>query len=97
MLPALDAAHIRPYEQGGLHTKSNGILLRKDIHSIFDLGYVTVDPDYRFVVSDQMKERFDNGEEYRRLHGKTLRCPNNRSDWPDQQLLRWHNENIFLG
>ena len=30
VLPALDAAHIRPYAEGGTHTKSNGILLRKE-------------------------------------------------------------------
>jgi putative restriction endonuclease len=97
VLPALDAAHIRPYEEGGLHAKSNGILLRKDIHSVFDSGYVTVDIDYRFVVSNQVKERFNNGEEYRRLHGKSLQLPNLKTDWPDPEFLRWHNEKRFLG
>src|ERR1043166_267090 len=32
VLPALDAAHIRPYGEGGSHAKSNGILMRKDTH-----------------------------------------------------------------
>jgi putative restriction endonuclease len=97
VLPALDAAHIRPYGEGGFHTKSNGILLRRDIHCVFDAGYATVDQDYRFLVSHKVKEMFDNGEEYRRLHGKVLRLPSRRSDWPDADLLRWHNENRFLG
>ncbi len=51
VLPALDAAHIKPYSDGGAHKKSNGILLRKDIHCVFDAGYATVDTDLRFVVS----------------------------------------------
>ena len=55
VLPALDAAHIRPYAEGGSHTKSNGILLRKDIHCVFDAGYATVDTDHRFVVSKKSK------------------------------------------
>src|SRR5207247_1488254 len=55
VLPALDAAHIRPYADGGLHIKSNGILLRKDIHCVFDAGYATVDASYRFVVSNKIK------------------------------------------
>jgi putative restriction endonuclease len=97
VLPALDAAHIRPYGEGGVHTKSNGILLRKDIHSVFDAGYATIDPSYRFVVSDKVKEVFNNGEEYRRLHGTVLRLPRNTMDQPDRDLLRWHNENRFLG
>jgi putative restriction endonuclease len=97
VLPALDAAHIKPYGEGGHHTKSNGILLRKDIHCVFDAGYVTVDRDYRFSVSKKVKEVFNNGEEYLRLHGKVLRLPNRKSDWPDQSLLEWHNTNRFLG
>src|SRR4029077_12755333 len=66
VLPALDAAHIRPYGEGGVHAKSNGILLRKDIHSVFDAGYATVDERYRFLVSKKVKEVFNNGEEYLR-------------------------------
>jgi putative restriction endonuclease len=97
VLPALDAAHIRPYADGGVHAKSNGILLRKDIHCVFDSGYATIDTSHRFVVSDKVKEVFDNGDEYRRLHGKSLLLPASKSDWPDTELLRWHNDNKFLG
>jgi putative restriction endonuclease len=97
VLPALDAAHIRPYADGGLHTKANGLLLRKDIHCVFDAGYATVDADFRFVVSHKVKEVFDNGNEYRRLHGKLLTLPRNPSDRPDPEFLRWHNTQRFLG
>jgi HNH endonuclease len=97
VLPALDAAHIKPYSEGGLHVESNGILLRKDIHSVFDAGYVTVDEQFRFTVSRKIKEVFNNGEEYLRLHGKVLRLPSRLSDRPDLDLLRWHNTNRFVG
>lgn len=97
VLPALDAAHIRPYGEGGTHAKSNGILMRRDIHSVFDAGYVTIDETYRFVVSQKVKDVFKNGEEYRRLHGKALRPPRLKTDWPDIEQLRWHNTNRFLG
>ena len=56
VLPALDAAHIRPYSEGGPHTKSNGILLRKDIHCVFDAGYATINSRHRFVVSSKVKK-----------------------------------------
>ena len=49
-LPALEAAHIRPYSHGGVHEVSNGLLLRSDIHRLFDRGYVTVTKDLRFEV-----------------------------------------------
>jgi putative restriction endonuclease len=97
VLPALDAAHIRPFADGGPHAKSNGILLRKDIHSVFDTGYATIDADYRFVVSDKVKSVFNNGNEYRKLHGTRIRLPQNPTDQPAKDLLRWHNENRFLG
>lgn len=97
VLPALDAAHIKPYGEGGLHLKSNGILLRKDIHSVFDAGYVTIDDDFKFRVSNKVKEVFNNGEEYLRLHGKELRRPSIKTDWPETELLRWHNNNRYLG
>jgi putative restriction endonuclease len=97
VLPALDAAHIRPYGEGGVHLKSNGILLRKDIHSVFDAGYATVDKNHRFLVSRKVKEVFNNGEEYLQLHGKLLCLPARKSDWPNPDFIEWHNQNRFLG
>lgn len=96
VLPALDAAHIRPYSEGGLHAKTNGILLRKDIHSVFDAGYATITENYNFLVSKKVKEVFNNGEEYLRLNGNVLRLPTRKSDWPNPDFLRWHNQNRFL-
>jgi len=97
VLPALDAAHVRPYSDGGAHEKSNGILLRKDIHSVFDSGYATIDEGYRFVVSEKVRDVFHNGNEYRRLHGTRLRLPTNPRDHPSLEALRWHNVERFLG
>jgi len=97
VLPALDAAHIKPYGEGGEHIKSNGILLRKDIHSVFDAGYVTIKDDLTFIVSKKVKEVFNNGEEYLRLHGTVIRRPERTADWPDTELLRWHNNDRYLG
>jgi hypothetical protein len=41
-LPALEAAHVQPYAAGGQHSLRNGMLLRADIHRLYDKGYVTV-------------------------------------------------------
>jgi putative restriction endonuclease len=96
VLPALEAAHIRPYAAGGSHEVSNGLLLRRDIHTIFDLGYVTVDEDFKFVVSDRVRTDFNNGNEYRRLHGEPLFVPQAPANRPAPAALRWHNEEKFL-
>jgi len=96
-LPALEAAHIRPYGEGGEHDARNGLLLRRDIHSLFDAGYVTVTPDSRFEVSRRIKEEFENGRHYYELHGKEIFVPVDVRRWPDPEALRWHNENAFRG
>ncbi len=97
VLPALDAAHIRAYGSGGSHEVSNGLLLRRDIHSVFDAGYVTIDEDLKFVVSDRVRTDFNNGNEYRRLHGTLITVPALPKFQPDRSVLRWHNETVFLG
>lgn len=96
-LPALEAAHIRPYGDGGEHEARNGLLLRRDIHSLFDAGYVTVTPDLRFEVSRRIKEEFDNGRHYYELHGKPIFAPADALRRPDPQALRWHNERAYRG
>ena len=96
-LPALEAAHIRPYADGGIHEASNGLLLRRDIHSLFDAGYVTVTPKHHFEVSSRIKEEFENGRDYYGLHGKTIYVPKMSAQKPDSAALNWHNENCFLG
>jgi putative restriction endonuclease len=95
-LPALEAAHIRPYAEGGEHVASNGLLLRRDIHSLFDSGYVTVTPDLRFEVSRRIREEFQNGRHYYELHGAPIYAPEDLSRRPDPAALRWHNDNLFL-
>src|ERR1700731_1059075 len=96
-LPALDAAHIRPFAKGGLHEISNGVLFRRDIHSLFDLGYVTISPDLKFEVSKKIREEYENGRDYYALHGNSIRLPDDPKRWPDQSALAWHNEHRFKG
>ncbi|RWF24034.1 MAG: HNH endonuclease [Mesorhizobium sp.] len=96
-LPILDAAHIRSYADGGIHEASNGVLLRTDIHKLFDLGYVTFDEKRRFVVSGRLKADFDNGKHYYDLHGDSLRDPRVSTAFPSEAALQWHRENRFLG
>ncbi|MGH6954824.1 MAG: HNH endonuclease [Alphaproteobacteria bacterium] len=96
-LPVLDAAHIRPYANGGDHAVQNGLLLRSDVHTLFDRGYVTVTPAYRLEVSKRIKDEFDNGKHYYAFHGKELILPRDHLQMPAKHELEWHNNNTFLG
>jgi putative restriction endonuclease len=96
-LPALDAAHIKPYADEGKHIVSNGILLRRDLHALFDQGYVTVTPSMKFIVSNKIKEEFENGRDYYRLQDTQLWLPSNPVNQPSPEYLKWHNDNKYLG
>ena len=96
-LPALEAAHIRPYAEEGPHQVANGLLLRADLHRLFDNGYVTVSPDFRLEVGRRLREDFANGRSYYPLHGHELRPPTSPSDRPDARFLTWHREHRYLG
>ena len=95
VLHVLEAAHIRPYSSGGTHAPSNGILLRQDLHTLFDRGYMTVTPSHRIEVSSHIKEEFHNGKEYYALHGQNMRLPEYDNREPSAEFLRWHNENVY--
>ena len=95
-LPALDAAHIKPFSEKGPHRTSNGLLLRADIHRLFDDGYATIDPDLKFVVSSRVREEFENGREYYRYHGALLQnLPESINDQPSREFIEWHNRQCF--
>ena len=97
-LPVLEAAHIKPYSEDGPHMTSNGILLKSDVHTLFDKGYITIDENYTVDVSQRLHEDYGNGKDYYRYHGKKLFIlPGNISDQPSVDYLRWHNEHVFLG
>jgi len=97
-LPALEAAHIRPFAKSGPNLTANGLLMRSDLHKLFDLGYISITPDLHVEVSRKIKEEYENGRDYYALHGKALvvtpAAPNDR---PSSQFLHWHNQNVYLG
>jgi putative restriction endonuclease len=95
-LPVLEAAHIKPYSLVGRHEVSNGLLLRSDLHTLFDLGYMTVTPeDLRVRVSRRIHEEFENGREYYELDGRPIRLPQAAFEQPSLEMLGWHAEAIF--
>lgn len=96
-LPALEAGHIRAFAQDGPHEVRNGVLLRADLHRLFDRGYVTITPDYKLEVSSRLRTDFHNGRTYYPLNGAPLTVPTLLADQPAPDFLTWHNEQIYLG
>ncbi|MQA16628.1 MAG: HNH endonuclease [Pseudonocardiaceae bacterium] len=94
--PVLEAAHIRPVEHSGEHRLDNGLLLRSDVHTLFDRGYLGVDSKYRLMVSPLLRQQFDNGNEFYTLKGSRISLPSHRTDRPNHDFLEWHADTVFL-
>ncbi|QGQ23930.1 HNH endonuclease [Gimesia benthica] len=91
-IEALEAAHIDPYCNTGSNDPSNGLLLRADIHKLFDRNLVGIEPDSLTVhISASI-----SNTEYGNLNGKTLLAPQAEIIEPNQQALerRWNEFQI---
>lgn len=82
--PALEAAHIIGYAQSGSQDTRCGLLLRADVHTLFDLGLLRINPEtMRVVLSDALK-----GTSYGDLDGRRITLPENPADNPTAALER---------
>lgn len=87
VLPILEAAHIDRYFGAQSHHVSNGLLLRCDVHTLFDLQRLTIDGEFKVRVSPALRKT-----EYASLDGKALRLPEDQSALPNRDALRRHAE-----
>ena len=98
-VPVLQASHIMPFADVAQHEVTNGLALRSDIHTLFDYGYVTVTPNYQFMVSERLREDFDNGEVYYEYAKRrpTILLPSADQNFPNREHLEWHVSKVFKG
>ncbi|MCZ7650331.1 MAG: HNH endonuclease [Thermoanaerobaculia bacterium] len=94
-LPVLEAAHILPVAEGGQHQVSNGLLLRSDLHRLYDRGYITVTPDLVLRVSRRLRDEFGNGKIYFPLDRQRIWVPRQPERQPDREALEWHADKVF--
>lgn len=93
--PVLQAAHIRPVTAGGEHRLDNGLLLRSDVHTLFDRGYLAVDLRHRLLVSPRLHEDFGNGDQFYAKAGHVIELPEHKADRPQREFLEWHIDTVF--
>lgn len=87
MEAVLQAAHIDPYDGPATNRTTNGLLLRADLHNLFDRGLIWIDRSYRV----RMKPGLDH---YIEWDGQRLRMPTNLEDRPNQQALLRHQRDV---
>jgi hypothetical protein len=85
---ALDGAHIDAFRSKASDNLRNGLLLRRDIHALYDRHLIAIEPGTHVIhVAESIRTTTD----YAPLHGKSLRLPNNPTHHPSQSALkrRW--------
>lgn len=82
----LEAVHLVPYRGEQTHQVSNGLLLRADLHTLFDLGLMSVDPKSRRLA---MHSSLENSA-YAEFGGVAIFTPRRAADRPSDEALQWH-------
>ncbi len=83
---ALEAAHIVPYRGPQTNHPSNGLLLRADLHTLFDLGLLTVDASSMTVIIAASLR----GTSYEAYSGMPVRTPQGDHGQPSVEALDYH-------
>jgi 5-methylcytosine-specific restriction protein A len=83
VVQVLQAAHILPYRGEDTNHITNGIILRSDIHDLFDLNLICIDDSYKIIVSPLLKET-----EYEKYHNQKIHLPVKQEDNPCLEALR---------
>lgn len=81
----LEAAHISPYRGDHTNKVSNGLLLRADVHTLFDLGLLWINEQFTVQVAKNARQ-----SPYDKLHGVQLRTPRAAADQPNARLIEAH-------
>lgn len=91
----VDACHIVPFYKTFNNHPTNGIALCPNLHRAFDKGAISVDADYRVIVSRTFVENEESAYSLKALAGKQIEKPNDERYLPDLEAFAWHRRNTF--
>ena len=91
VVDVLDAAHIIPYTESYDNSECNGIILRTDLHRLFDRGMISFDPNSgRLVLSNVLAQ-----STYFEFQNRSVFWPKDSKKRPSRENISWHFYNIF--
>ena len=92
---AIEAAHLKWHQAGGPDIVPNGLALCSIHHKALDLGAVSLDADFRIVISAAAYGHSALSRWFLRFHGRPLRPSHSRALWPDPAFVAWHRREVF--
>lgn len=87
---ALEAAHIAPHKGRETNRVDNGLLLRSDLHLLFDAGLLGIEPETMTVVIDKSLAK----TEYAKLGGTRIGVPESATELPSKSALEFRRDTI---
>ncbi len=91
----VDACHIIPFSISFNDSLSNGIALCPNMHRAFDHGLLSIDEDYRILVSEYISEDHNHPYALASLKGRKILLPKEQRHYPAKEALEWHRTEIF--
>jgi putative restriction endonuclease len=91
----IDACHIVPFSVSHDDKVNNGIALCPNLHRAFDRGLISIDSNYRILVSTHLIEDNEHPYSLKQLNGKPINLPSARLYYPEPENLNWHRVNVF--
>lgn len=93
----IDACHVVPFSLTHDDKVTNGIALCPNLHRAFDRGLVSVDSEYRILVSSHVEEDTEHLHSFKKISGKPIILPKQIQYQPAQENLEWHRMEVFKG
>lgn len=91
----IDACHIIPFSETHDDTVGNGIALCPNLHRAFDRGLITINEDYKVIISRNFREESPCSHSIMQFDNKPIILPQNPKYYPKIENLSWHNQNVF--
>jgi putative restriction endonuclease len=91
----IDACHIKPFSESHDDTISNGLALSPNMHRAFDRGLITINEEYRVVVSEKFREDSSSPYSIKQFNDHSILLPLNNKYYPGLKNLEWHKENVL--
>jgi putative restriction endonuclease len=92
----IDACHIVPFSESHNDTIGNGISLCPNLHRAFDRGLISIDENYKVIVSSQFSENSESEYSIRKYQSKCIFLPTEERYRPSRENLIWHLENRLV-
>lgn len=93
----VDACHIVPFYKTFNNHPTNGIALCPNLHRAFDKGAISIDNNYRVVVSDTFVENENSEYSLKALSEKQITLPMDGRYLPELEAFAWHRKHTFKG